>query len=108
ASRPIYMHFQVRLVLHLRTTDTCRLGYLYPAMHFPTGEHAERFGMCLWTSQQRDAVAVHVFPPVHDRRLAPDGWSVAQPIHVEWRNVPSRDVPVVTVVPVAGDCEGQH
>lgn len=95
-------HFQVRLVLHLTTTETCRLGYLYPAKHFTTGEHAERFGMCLWTSQQREAVAVHVFPPVDDRRLAPDGWSIAEPIHVDCTRVPTRDVPAVTVMPAAG------
>ena len=103
--------FLLRLELRLRDGDACRLGYLYPARRFARGEQAEQFGMCLWSTRHRDAVAVHVFPPVGDRRLAPDGWSIAEPIHVDCGEPSRWDVPAVTVVPAtsggrSGDGDG--
>jgi hypothetical protein len=95
--------FLVRLELHVRDSGARRLGYLYPARRFASGEHAEQFGMCLWSTRHRDAVAVHVFPPVDDRALAPDGWSIAEPIHVDCGELSGLVVPAVTVVPAAGN-----
>jgi len=76
------------------------LGYLFPAACFPTGEHAEWFGMCLWTTRHRNVVALHVYPPISGRELAPDGWSIAEPLHVDCAALPRRHVvPAVVVAP---------
>lgn len=96
--------FLVRLELQVRDSGGYRLGYLYPAKRFADGQRAEQFGMCLWSTRHRDAVAVHVFPPVGDRRLAADGWSIAEPIHMDCGELSRQVVPAVTVVPAGSVC----
>lgn len=91
--------YMVRLAFRVRAESDSRFGYLFPAAYFATGEHAERFGMCLWAARHRDAVALHVFPPVSGRRLAPDGWSIAEPVHVDCGSLLRRRVPAIAVAP---------
>lgn len=87
----------VRLAFRVRGNAVSRFGYLFPAAYFSTGEHAERFGMCLWATRHREAVALHVFPPVSGRKLAPDGWSIAEPVHVDCGSLLRRHVPAIAV-----------
>jgi hypothetical protein len=44
-------------------------------------------------------VALHVFPPVGGRPLAADGWSIAEPPHVDCGAAPGRGVPAIVVAP---------
>ena len=99
ATNPYTTGYMIRLAFRLSRDTTSHLGFLFPAACFPTGEHAERFGMCLWTRRHRNVVALHVFPPVSNRSLAPDGWSIAEPIHVDCGNLPQRGVPAIVVAP---------
>lgn len=89
----------VRLAFRVRADTVPRIGYLFPAAYFSTGEHAERFGMCLWATRHRDVVALHVYPPVNGRSLAADGWSIAEPVHVDCGSLPRRRVPAIAVAP---------
>ena len=95
-------HYMVRLAFRVQSDTTSRtghLGYLFPAAYFATGEHAERFGMCLWATRHRNVVALHVFPPISGRSLAPDGWSIAEPVHVDCGSLQRRRVPAIAVAP---------
>ncbi|MBS2550597.1 hypothetical protein KGQ19_27365 [Catenulispora sp. NL8] len=56
-------HYMVRLAFRARPDTVSHLGYLFPAAYFGSGEHAERFGMCLWATRHRNVVALHVYPP---------------------------------------------
>lgn len=96
AKAPRYM---VRLAFRVRPGTVSHFGYLFPAAYFPTGEHAERFGMCLWATRHRNVVALHVFPPVSGRSLAPDGWSIAEPLHIDCGSLQRRRVPAIAVAP---------
>ena len=91
--------YMIRLAFRVRADPASRFGYLFPAAYFSTGEHAEQFGMCLWATRHRDVVALHLFPPVRGRSLAPDGWSIGEPVHVDCRTLPSRRVPAIAVAP---------
>jgi hypothetical protein len=89
--------FAVRLVFEVGGDSARRrVGYLYPATGFAVGEQAERYGVCLWAARHRNVVAVQVFPPVAGRAVSPDGWSIAEPVHVDCRSVERG--PVVAVV----------
>jgi hypothetical protein len=92
-------HYMVRLAFRGRADAPSGIGYMFPAAYFATGEHAERFGMCLWATRHRNAVALHVFPPVSGRELAPDGWSIAEPLHVDCGALLRRRVPAIVVAP---------
>jgi hypothetical protein len=92
-------HYMVRLAFRVRADTVSDLGYMFPAAYFATGEHAERFGMCLWATRHRNVVALHVFPPVSGRSLAPDGWSIAEPVHVDCGALPRRRMPAIVVAP---------
>jgi hypothetical protein len=92
-------HYMVRLAFRVRSDTDSDLGYMFPAAYFATGEHAERFGMCLWATRHRNVVALHVFPPVSGRSLAPDGWSIAEPVHVDCGALLRRRVPAIVVAP---------
>jgi len=92
-------HYMVRLAFRVRPDAVSDLGYLFPAACFATGEHAERFGMCLWATRHRNVVALHVFPPISGRSLAPDGWSIAEPVHVDCGASPGARVPAIVVAP---------
>lgn len=92
-------HYMIRLAFRGRTDTASGLGYMFPAAYFSTGEHAERFGMCLWATRHRNVVALHVFPPVSGRALAPDGWSIAEPIHIDCGDAAGRRVPAIVVAP---------
>ncbi|MEZ0112037.1 hypothetical protein ABH920_006056 [Catenulispora sp. EB89] len=91
--------YTVRLAFRVRANTVSRLGYLFPAAYFHTGEQAERFGMCLWATRHRNVVALHVFPPISGRSLAPDGWSIAEVVHVDCGTMPRRRVPAIVVAP---------
>lgn len=98
AADPKAPHYMIRLAFRARPDTVSHLGYLFPAAYFRTGEHAEHFGMCLWATRHRNVVALHVYPPVSGRTLAPDGWSIAEPVHVDCGTVPRR-VPAIVVAP---------
>lgn len=98
ATDPKAPHYMIRLAFRARPDTVSHLGYLFPAAYFQTGEHAERFGMCLWATRHRNVVALHVYPPVSGRTLAPDGWSIAEPIHMDCGTMP-RQVPAIVVEP---------
>jgi hypothetical protein len=102
ATSPKAPRYMVRLAFRVRTDTVPRFGYLFPAAYFASGEHAERFGMCLWATRHRNVVALHVFPPVSGRSLAPDGWSIAEPVHVDCGSLPRRRVPAIAVTPGGG------
>lgn len=99
ATDPKTPRYTVRLAFRIRANTVSRLGYLFPAAYFSTGEQAERFGMCLWATRHRNVVALHVFPPVSGRSLAPDGWSIAEVVHVDCGTMPRRRVPAIVVAP---------
>lgn len=102
-TNPRAKHYMVRLAFRADAkagpTTVSHVGYLFPAAYFPTGEHAEWFGMCLWTTRHRNVVALHVYPPISGRDLAPDGWSIAEPLHVDCAALPQRRMPAVVVAP---------